>query len=310
MRRYILSRLTQTIVVLFGVSLLTFLLVNVAPGDPVYVMLSKKADEATIARVRHELGTDRPLPVQYADFVFHAVQGDLGTSYFQKTPVTGIISKAFKVTSQVALWSLLLAAALGITIGTICAVFRGGWIDRLSMLLSMIFVSVPPFWVAIIMQIVFGLTLKWLPISGQSQPGWIIMPMITLGVSYGASASRLIRTSMIDVLNEDYIRTAKAKGLGGISVICKHALKNASIPIVTVLGMQLRSLFCGALIVETVFALQGLGDVCFSAISARDLPIIQGTVLYSAFLFVLINLLVDLLYAVLDPRIRVTGGGK
>ena len=134
--------------------------------------------------------------------------------------------------------------------------------------------------------------------------------MITLGISYGASASRLIRTSMIDVLNEDYIRTARAKGLGGIGVICKHALKNASIPIVTVLGMQLRSLFCGALIVETVFALKGLGDVCFSAIGTRDLPIIQGTVLYSAFLFVIINLLVDLLYAVLDPRIRVTGGGK
>lgn len=310
MRRYVLSRLSQTLVVLFGVSLLTFLLVNVAPGDPVYVMLSKKADEATIQRVREELGTDRPVVVQYIDFVFNAVQGDLGTSYFQKIPVSEIISKAWVVTAKIALVSLAVAAVVGVGVGTVCAVFRGRWVDRISMLLSMVFVSVPPFWVAIILQIIFGLTLKWLPISGQSQPCWIVMPVLCLGVSYGASASRLIRTNMIEVLGEDYIRTAKAKGLGGIIVVCKHALKNAAIPIVTVLGMQLRSLFCGALIVETVFALQGLGDVCFSAISTRDLPIIQGTVLYTAFLYVIINLLVDLLYAVLDPRIRVTSGGK
>lgn len=310
MKRYIFSRLSQTLVVLFGVSLLTFLLVNVAPGDPVYVMLNKKADDATIQRVREELGTDRPLVVQYADFVFNAIQGDLGVSYFQKIPVSSIISDAWLVTAKIAFFSLLVAAIVGVSIGTICAVFRGKWIDRICMLFAMGFVSVPAFWVAIILQIIFGLTLKWLPISGQSQPGWIIMPVICLGLSFGASASRLIRTNMIEVLGEDYIRTAKAKGLSGVVVICKHAIKNAAIPIVTILGMQLRSLFCGALIVETVFSLQGLGDVCFSAISTRDLPIIQGTVLYTAFLYVIINLIVDLLYAVLDPRIRVTSGGK
>lgn len=308
MKRYVISRLGQTLIVLLGVSILTFWLVNVAPGDPVYVMLNKKADEVTIQRVRHELGTDRPLLTQYGDFLFKAIKGDLGQSYFQKIPVTQIIGKAWKVTAKIGLISLLVAAVVGVSTGTICAVFRGRWVDRISMLISMVFISVPPFWVAIIMQIVFGLTLRWLPISGQSDPGWAVMPILCLGVSYGASASRLIRTSMIEVLGEDYIRTARAKGLGSTAVICKHAIKNAAIPIVTIMGMQLRSLFCGALIVETVFALQGLGDVCFNAINSRDLPIIQGSVLYTAFLYVIINLLVDLLYAVLDPRIRITKG--
>ena len=310
MPKYFLSRISQTIIVLFGVTLLTFILLNVAPGDPVSIMLEKRADPATIERVRHQLGLDRPLHVQYLDYVGKALRGDLGRSYFQRTPVINMVVQGWKVTIRLGGLSLLLALSIGLVVGTATAILRGKWLDRFLMIITMLGISAPVFWIAVILQIIFGLMLGWLPISGSNRPGWLIMPVICLGISYGASSARLIRTNMIETLGEEYIRTARAKGVSETLVICKHALKSASIPIITLAGMQLRSLICGAMVVEAVFSIHGIGSVSFNAIQARDIPIIQGCVLYTASIYVLINLIIDLLYGVLDPRIRLIQKAK
>ncbi|NCB04038.1 MAG: ABC transporter permease [Clostridia bacterium] len=308
MIKYLFNRIWQAVIVLIGVTLVTFILLNVAPGDPVLVMLQKRADQATVERVRHELGLDRPLYVQYFDFVGKAVQGDLGKSYFQKTPVLEMLNNGFKVTVKIGGLALVVSIGFGLIMGTLAALFRGKLIDRVLMFIAMLGVSAPIFWIAVIMQIIFGLQLKWLPISGMKDPRWLIMPVLVLGFNYGAAAARLIRTNMLDALGQDYVRTARAKGVGEGLVVAKHVLKNAAIPIVTLTGMQLRSMLTGAMVLETVFSLNGLGKITFAAISARDIPIIQGSVLYSAVLYVVINLIVDLLYGVLDPRIRITKG--
>lgn len=310
MLKYIISRISQTVIVLIGVTLLTFILLNVAPGDPVAIMLEKRADAATMERVRHQLGLDRPLYIQYLDYISKALRGDFGKSYFQKTPVFNMVVQGWKITIRLGGLSLLLALSIGLVVGTITAIMRGKWVDRLLMIVTMLGISAPVFWIAVIFQIIFGLMLGWLPISGSGRPGWLIMPVVCLGISYGASSARLIRTNMIDTLGEEYIRTARAKGLSEFLVICKHALKSTSIPIITLAGMQLRSLICGAMVVEAVFSIRGIGSVSFNAIQARDIPIIQGCVLYIATVYVLINLIIDLLYGVLDPRIRLNARAK
>lgn len=306
MAKYVVRRLGQTLIVLFLVALVTFILINVAPGDPVDVMLEKRADEATKARVREQLGLDKPYTEQFVNFIFGAVRGDLGKSYFQRKPVTEIVAQGFFLTIRLGLLALLVSTAIGLVIGTLAAIFRGKWLDRLLMILAMIGISAPVFWLAVLMQLVFGLYLRWLPISGQDFSGWIIMPVICLGVSYGASSARLVRTNMIEVLSKDYVRTARSKGLSEFKVIGKHVLKNAGISIITLVGMQLRSLISGAMVVETVFSLRGLGMISYDAIMARDIPLVQGCVLYTAIVYVLVNLLIDLLYGVLDPRVRLT----
>ena len=308
MLKYLLSRIWQSVIVLIGVTLVTFILLNVVPGDPVLVMLNKRADAETVERVRHELGLDRPLYVQYFDFVTGAVRGDFGTSYFQKRPVTEMLNQGFQLTFKLGAISLIFSIIFGLLIGTLAALFRGKFLDHFLMFIAMLGISVPVFWLAVLMQILFGLKLGWLPISGMKQDGWLIMPVICLGVSYGASASRLIRTNMLDALGQDYIRTARAKGVSESLVVCKHVLKNAAIPIVTLVGMQLRSLISGAMVVEMVFSLHGLGKIAFAAVTSRDIPIVQGTVLYTAAVYVVINLIVDMLYGVLDPRIRIVKG--
>lgn len=291
---------------MFFASLLTFILVNVAPGDPVYVMLEKRADPATIERVRHQLGLDLPLPTQFWNLIKGALHGDLGDSYFQKQPVTYIVGKGFKITARLGLSALLVSTAIGLVVGTLAAVFRGKWVDRLLMVLAMLGISAPVFWIAVIFQLTFGLRLGWFPISGMKEAGWLIMPVICLGINYGASAARLVRTNMIEVLSQDYIRTARSKGLAESKVVLVHVLKNAGISIITLVGMQLRSLISGAMVIENVFSLRGLGKVSYDAIFARDIPLIQGCVLYTALVYVVINLIIDLLYGVLDPRVRLS----
>ena len=291
---------------MFFASLLTFILVNVAPGDPVYVMLQKRADPVTIERVRHQLGLDIPLPKQFFNLIKGALKGDLGDSYFQKQPVTYIVGKGFKITARLGLSALLVSTGIGLVIGTLAAVFRGTWIDRLLMVIAMLGISAPVFWIAVIFQLTFGLKLGWFPISGMKEAGWLILPVLCLGINYGASAARLVRTNMIEVLSQDYIRTARSKGLAETKVVLVHVLKNAGISIITLVGMQLRSLISGAMVIENVFSLRGLGKVSYDAIFARDIPLIQGCVLYTAVVYVIINLIIDLLYGVLDPRVRLS----
>ncbi len=308
MLKYLFNRIWQSLIVLIGVTLVTFIMLNVVPGDPVLVMLNKRADAETVERVRHELGLDRPLYTQYFEFVTNAAQGDLGTSYFQKRPVTEMLNQGFALTFRLGGLSLIFSVIFGLLIGTLAALFRGKFLDHFLMFIAMLGISMPIFWLAVLMQILFGLKLGWLPISGMKENGWLTMPVICLGLSYGASASRLIRTNMLDALGQDYVRTARAKGVSEALVVGKHVLKNAAIPIVTLIGMQLRSLISGAMVIEIVFSLHGLGKIAFAAVTSRDIPIVQGCVLYTAAVYVVINLIVDLLYGVLDPRIRIVKG--
>lgn len=302
--QYILKRLGQTFLVLIGITLITFLLLNVVPGNPVAMMLDKRADEATIEKVRHEMGLDVPLHEQYIDFVKGAVKLDFGTSYFTKEVVTDAIVRCFKVTVKLAAMSFLFAVVLGITCGMIAAVYRGRWIDSTLMTLSVVGVSAPSFWIAIILQIVIGLKLDLLPISGFDGPLNYILPSIALGTRYAGSIARITRTSMLDVIKQDYIRTARSKGVKESVVIMKHALKNAMIPIVTLVGTELGNMLTGSMLIEKVFSIPGIGKLAVDAMSNRDLPLLQGTVVYIALVFVIVNLVVDLSYALIDPRIR------
>lgn len=304
MFQYILKRLGQTFLVLIGITLITFLLLNVVPGNPVAMMLDKRADEATIEKVRHEMGLDVPLHEQYIDFVKGAVKLDFGTSYFTKEVVTDAIVRCFKVTVKLAAMSFLFAVVLGITCGMIAAVYRGRWIDSTLMTLSVVGVSAPSFWIAIILQIVIGLKLDLLPISGFDGPLNYILPSIALGTRYAGSIARITRTSMLDVIKQDYIRTARSKGVKESVVIMKHALKNAMIPIVTLVGTELGNMLTGSMLIEKVFSIPGIGKLAVDAMSNRDLPLLQGTVVYIALVFVIVNLVVDLSYALIDPRIR------
>lgn len=307
MLKYTIRRVLQTVIVLVGVTLVTFIAVNVVPGDPVAVMLQKKADTQTIERIRNQMGLNDPLPSQYLRFVQNAVTGDFGNSYFQKKPVIELIAKGFAVTGSLAVWVLLFAITLGVFMGTLSAVFHGKLADRLVMLVSTLGMAAPSFWLAILLQLVFGLTLKWLPISGLRQPSAYIMPSVSLGMIYAASIARLTRTNILDALTQDYIRTARAKGVGEFFVVMKHAFKNAAIPILTYLGTLIKSVLGGSVLVETIFSINGLGKLLVEAIMKRDIPIIQGCTVYIAAIFVIANFFIDLLYGLVDPRIRVAG---
>lgn len=304
MLSYTAKRLAQTIFVLLGISLITFVLLQVVPGDPVAMMLEKRADPETIAKVRHELGLDLPYHVQYFNFLKGAVHLDFGTSYFTKEVVSSALLRSFKVTMKLACMSFAFAAVIGIPCGIFSAVSRGKGIDTAVMILSIVGVSAPAFWVAIILQIIFGLKLDILPISGFDSPACYILPSIALGARYAGSMARITRTSMLEVLSQDYIRTARAKGAKRWSVILKHALKNAMIPIVTLVGTDFGYMLTGSMLIEKVFSIPGIGKLAVDAMSNRDLPLLEGTVMYIAFVFVIVNLLVDISYAFLDPRIR------
>jgi peptide/nickel transport system permease protein len=310
MLKFIVKRIGQALIVLVGVTLITFILVNVIPGNPVVVMLGKRADETTITRVTHEMGLDKPLPEQYGKFLINIVRGDLGKSYIDKRPVIDMIGQGFKVTITIGLYALIFSVLLGTLIGVLAAVFRGRILDRVLMVIATIGVSAPVFWIALMLQIVFGLVLHWLPISGVKDVGWWILPTFALGMRYAAETARMVRTNMLDVFSQDFVRTARAKGLGEFAVNMKHVLKNAAIPIVTLIGLQITQILGGAVITETVFALPGLGKLAVDGILSRNIPVIQGTVVYTAMLFVVINLIVDLIYGVLDPRIRIGKGAK
>ena len=304
MLSYTGKRLLQTIFVLLGISLITFVLLQVVPGDPVALMLEKRADPETIAKVRKELGLDLPYYVQYLNFVKGAIHLDFGTSYFTKEVVTDALIRSFKVTVKLACMSFIFAAVIGIPCGIFAAVKRGKGIDTVVMVLSIIGVSAPAFWVAIILQILFGLKLNILPISGFDTPASYILPSIALGARYAGNIARITRTSMLEVLGQDYIRTAKAKGAMRWAVILKHALKNAMIPIVTLVGTDFGYMLTGSMLIEKVFSIPGIGKLAVDAMSNRDLPLLEGTVMYIAFVFVVVNLIVDVSYAFLDPRIR------
>ena len=308
---YVLRRILQTVPVLLGVSLLAFAVMHVVPGDPVRLIAGPDAPESVVLRIRTELGLDRPLYEQYASFLGRALRGDLGRSLRSRAPVVDEIVARFPATLELTTASMLIAVVAGVPLGLIAAVRRSTWVDYLAMLTSLSTLSMPVFWLAIVAIWLFSLQLGWLPVSGRAGPPWqwdgfrhLVLPAVTLATTSLAITSRLTRSGMLEVLGREYVTTAWAKGLPPLGVVGKHALKNALIPVVTVVGLQYGFLLGGAVVTETIFAWPGVGRLAMTAILQRDYPVVQGCVLLVAVLFVLVNLLVDLLYGWLDPRIR------
>lgn len=303
MLAFILRRLALSIPTLIGVLIVVFLLLYVAPGDPVQEMVGERADAETIARLRKELRLDDPMHVQFAHYAGGVLKGDLGNSYISRRPILQDIKERFPKTLQLAGAAMLIASVIGITIGVLSARKPGGWFDRLGLGVAYLGISFPVYWVGLILILVFAVLLKWLPPSGYGRITYLILPALALGSRSIAYLARVTRSSMLEILNSDFVRTARAKGLGERIVTLKHALRNALIPIITVLGLDFGYYLTGSILTETIFSWPGLGRYVVNAISQRDLPAIQGSVLFLSLVFVLVNLLTDLAYAKADPRV-------
>lgn len=307
MYQYIARRLLLTIPVIIGVSIIVFSIIRMIPGDPARAIAGVQASPEFIQQVRDRHALDQPIYVQYGIFVTNLLRGDLGRSTFSRRPVVTEIRERFPRTLILASTSLLIATLVGVSAGIVSATRRNSVFDNVSMLIALIGVAAPVFWLALMLQLLFSVQLGWLPATGIGSWRHLILPSITLGMASAALMARITRSSMLDVLRQDYITTARAKGLNERVVVYKHALKNALIPVVTVLGLQFGILLGGAVLTETVFAWPGIGRLLVDSILRRDYPVVQGTVLLLAFLFVLINLVVDIIYAFLDPRIQYQG---
>ncbi len=313
MRVYIIRRVLLTVPTVLGTSLLVFLILHLVPGDPATVIAGPTAPADVVANIRTQLGLDQPMLVQYWRYLSSALHGDLGRSILSRRQVSDEVAGAFLNTLELVLaarvWSLL----IGIPIGVLAAARRRSIFDKLSMVTALLGLSLPIFWIGLMAMWLFAVKLGWLPISGRGGPMWtaaglqhLALPALTLGGVQVPALARLTRSSLLEALNQDYVRTARAKGLAERLVVAKHALKNAMLPVVTVIGLQFAGLLGGAVVTETIFSWPGLGRLAVTAILTRDFPIVQGTILISAVTFVTINLLTDFLYAVLDPRIKYT----
>jgi peptide/nickel transport system permease protein len=288
---------------LFLVALAVFLLGHLS-GDPVRLMVPDTATEADIAQLRHALGLDRPLPVQFFDFVFRAARGDLGESLRYREPALLLVLERMPATAQLSAAAMAIALVVAVPAGILSATRRGSWIDALTSVVSVVGQSLPAFWIGIMLIIVFAVQLRMLPAAGRGDPGSLVLPAVTLGLWPMARIARILRSSILEVLHEDYVRTAYSKGLRESTVLMRHVLRNASIPVLTVTALTFGSLLGGTVITESVFAWPGVGRLALEAISNRDFPLMQATVFVVAVVFVIINFAVDLMYVWLDPRIR------
>ncbi|PWW31295.1 peptide/nickel transport system permease protein [Cytobacillus oceanisediminis] len=325
MATFIVKRFFQFIPVLLGISILVFFLLHLIPGDPALTLLGQDATKEDLERLRNVLGLNEPLYIQLMVFLKNLFQGDLGISIFQDTPVITLISNHLPATLELAVVAMIIALLIAIPLGIISAVKQFSWLDYGSMFFAQIGVSMPVFWMGLLLIIGFSVNLNILPSFGRGEPlldaflqtiqtgnlfylvdslQHIILPAFTLGVMSAALITRMVRSAMLEVLKEDYIRTAEAKGVRGIVVIIKHAFRNALIPVVTIVGLQFGNLLGGAIVTETVFAWPGIGRLVITAISQRDFPVVQGCVLMIALIFALINLIVDILYAIINPKIQ------
>jgi peptide/nickel transport system permease protein len=324
MTDYIIRRLLLFIPMAIGIVVVTFCLLLLIPGDPASVLLGQEATPEGIASLRQALGLDDPWFIRLGTYFWNLLQGDMGTSIFQNAPVSEIILGRLGATIELAVVALLLAIIIGVTLGVLAANRQGGIIDAFAMLVAQFGISIPVYWLALLLMLGFAVHLGWLPAIGREEPlirafgmamtgnpaplldslSHIILPALSLALNSAAIISRLVRTSMLEVLREDFVRTAKAKGMRRSKVIWKHALRNALLPVVSVIGLRFGALLGGAILTETIFAWPGLGQLTISAISQRDLPLIQGIVLTFAMIYATVTLLVDLLYAAVDPRIR------
>ena len=312
MLAYTIRRVLLAIPVMLMVATAVFLLLRLTPGDPAGVILGPEATEERRLALRRELGLEDPLPVQYVRWLGKAVQGDLGRSIFLNKPVTVALAERAQPTLLLTILALLVSVLIGLPSGVIAARARGSWLDLGTMGVAMVGIAMPSFWLGLNLIFIFAVLLRWLPVAGYqplSAGPWealryLILPAITLGVAQGALLARMTRSMMLEVLDQDYVRTARAKGLTERAVVLRHALRNAFIPLMTVIGLSFAALMGGAVVTEQIFTIPGVGRLLIQAIGRRDFPLVQGTVLVIAALYVLINLAVDLLYAFLDPRIR------
>ncbi len=303
MIRLIGRRLLATVPTLLGVLVVAFFLLNVAPGDPVAAMVGERADAATIARLRADLHLDDPLPAQFGRYLWDAVHGDFGRSYITQRPIARDLRERFPKTVLLALAAMAFAAVGGIALGVLSAIRPGGAVDRAAMLLSYVGVSFPVYWVGLLLILLFAVMLRWLPPSGSGGLAYLVLPALTLGMRSVAFLARMTRAAMLEVLSSDFVRTARAKGLNEAAVIMRHGFRNALIPVITVLGLDTGSYLTGSILTETIFGWPGLGRYVLTAIEKRDLPAIQGSILFMSLVFVLVNLVTDLVYAKADPRI-------
>ena len=305
MLTYLARRLLAVIPVLFGVTLAVFSMLFLVPGDPVKMMLAEfVTTPAQIEQMRAQLHLDEPILKQYGRFVGNALRGDLGTSIRSRRAVSTEIGENVGSTAQLALASMAVAIAIGVPLGLMAALLRNSWLDAGSMVVALLGVSMPSFWLGLLLIFTFSLHLGWFPATGGGDLWHLVLPSVTLGMIASAIIARLTRSSMLEVLGQDYVRTARAKGLAWWGVVVRHALKNALIPVITIFGLQFGNLLAGAVIVETVFSRPGLGRLIVGGILAKDFPLVQGTVLFVATAYVMINVLVDITYAFVDPRIR------
>ena len=301
---YLFKRILWLFPIVLGVITVVFFLIHFIPGDPVDIMLGENARPMDKQMLHHELGLDKPLFSQYIDFLKNTAQGNLGKSLHSKQPVLSVILKKYPATMELMLAAIIVALIISMPLGILSALKQYSFMDNTSLIISLLGISMPNFWLGPLLIILFSLQLGWLPVSGRGGISHLILPAITLGTAMAAILTRMIRSSLLDVLDEDYITTAKAKGLAYKRVILKHALKNALIPVITIVGLQIGALLTGSIITEMIFAWPGLGRLTIQAIYTRDYPLVQGCVLVIAISYVLVNLLTDLVYTFIDPRIH------
>lgn len=302
---YIIKRILISIPVIIGVMLIIFLLLNVVPGDPITLMMREHIKPALIERMREQMGLDDPVMVRFVTYLTKAVQGDFGISYKLNRNVTDLIINAFPHTLRLTIFAAIIAWIIGIPAGIVSAVKQNTFVDRFFMSFSLLGVSMPIFWAALMLQYVLAFKLKLLPVSGYATWKHLLMPAIVLGWSSAGTIARLTRSSLLEIMKNDFVRTARAKGLREMAVVVRHALKNAMLPVVTMMAIQVASLLSGAVITESVFGIPGIGRLAVNSIQNRDMPLLQGTVIFTTILIIAGNLIADILYSVIDPRIRV-----
>jgi ABC-type dipeptide/oligopeptide/nickel transport system permease component len=308
MGRYLQQRLMSAVIVLLGVSLLTFMMMHLLPGDPVqYLFAQTQGDPPSpvqIEEMRRQLGLDKPVYQQYVYYIGDALRGDLGRSIFLKRNVLDIITDNIRYTLELTFVGLVLTMVMGVVLGVIAAAKHGTWLDSLTMIFSLIGLSMPYFWLAVLLVLLFSIKLSWFPATGQGSITALVLPSIAIALTSAGTLTRLVRSSMLEVLHQEYVVTARAKGLAERSVLARHALKNAIIPAITLAGLQFGRLMGGAVITEIVFARKGIGGILINGILSHDFKLVQGVLLVVAAIYILVNLIVDVSYAMVDPRIR------
>jgi peptide/nickel transport system permease protein len=302
--RYLIGRVAWALVILLGTSAITFAVAFLVPGDPARVIAGPRADAETLSRVRAELALDAPVRSQYARYLGRLVRGDLGRSYATREPVLTMLLRRLPASATLALAALAVAIVIGLLVGALTARFAGGWIDRTALIASLTLLSAPVFWLGMLALYYVAYRWRFLPLGGASTPRHLILPALVLGSGTGVYYARLLHTNLVEVLGQEYIRAARGRGVGRVRLLFVHALRNASLPLITVIGLDLASLMNGVVLTETVFHWPGVGRLAFDAVLNLDVPVIMGAVLLSASLVVTANLLVDVLYRLVDPRIR------